>query len=357
MSTDKRLFRLHVFPADHGDCLWIEHGTEKNKHHVLVDAGTDRTGKRLIKHIKEEHAGKVHFDLFVITHIDADHIGGALPLLGAADVRLSFGDVWFNGYVHLKPDAVDAMGGVQGEKLTTLLLRKKLSWNGAFKNKAVRLTPAGKTQQTKLKTGASVTVISSNQDQLVRLEKSWKEDCRKAGLDPKRRKPAQTAPEGFERMGIPDVTTLAESKFIEDTAAPNGSSIGLVFEFDGRRIVLLGDAYPSVVLSGIDAVQPKGRFKADVVKVAHHGSQGNTSKELIQRFEAESWVFSTSGAIFKHPDDEAVARTIKFASEPRLYFNYRSEHNDCWTNEALQKRHHYVVEYGDGKQRQTVVLI
>src|SRR5258707_2117135 len=326
MPSDKPVFRLKVFPADHGDCLWIEHGTNNDLHHVLIDAGTDRTGKRLLKYIVDQHHGKVHFDLFVVTHIDADHIGGALPLLANAGV--TFGDIWFNGYVHLKPDAVDAFGGVQGEKLTTLLLkRKNQAWNGAFQNKAVRLTHDGKNQKAQLKTGASLVVVSADEGQLVRVEKNWKEDCRKAGLDPKHRRPRENVPPGFERMGIPDVDALAESTFTEDTAPPNGSSIGLVFEFEKKCLVLLGDAYPSVVLKGLRALQPTGRFKADVVKLAHHGSRVNTSRELVERIDGESWDSSTSGAHFRHPDTVAVARLIVSATQPRLYFNYPTNVN------------------------------
>jgi beta-lactamase superfamily II metal-dependent hydrolase len=359
MPRDRRVLRLHVFPADHGDCLWVEHGNERDLHHVLIDGGTDGAGKRLIKHIREQHAGKVHFDLMVVTHIDADHIAGVLRLLSARDIDASFGDVWFNGYVHLKPDAVDQMGGVQGEILTTLLLNKKrkLSWNGLFRNGAVRLTAAGKAPVKKLTTGARVTVISSDQQRLLRLEKTWKQDCWKAGLDPRRRKPIPRTVQGFERMGIPDVDALAETPFEEDTAAPNGSSIGLVFEFEGKRLVLLGDAFPSVVLSGLRGLNLPGVLDADIVKLAHHGSSGNTSKELVQKIHAESWVFSTSGAIFKHPDDEAVARTIKYATEPRLYFNYKTAYNDMWANTRLQARHHYSAEYGDGVRPQTIALL
>jgi beta-lactamase superfamily II metal-dependent hydrolase len=348
---------MHVFPADHGDCLWVEHGTEENIRNVLVDAGTDRGGKRLIKYIKNKHGGKVHFDMFAVTHIDADHVAGALPLLQAKGIDVTFGDVWFNGYVHLKPDTFDPMGGVQGEKLTTLLLRKKLSWNGAFTGKAIRLTSAGKPQQARLKTGASITVLSSDEERLMRLEKNWKEECREAGLDPKRRRPRQIAPKGFERMGVVDVDALAESEFEEDISPSNGSSIGIVFEFEKKRIVLLGDACPSVVLNGLGALQSEGKFKADVVKLAHHGSAGNTNKELIQRVEAKSWVFSTSGAIFNHPDDEAVARIIKYASEPRLFFNYRTDNNNYWENKTLQKQKHYSTEYGDGVKPLTISLI
>lgn len=357
MPSDAPVLRLRVFPADHGDCLWIEFGTTNDVHHMLVDAGTDRCGKRLLKYIKDERRGEVHFDVFVVTHIDADHIGGALRLLDATDVKVSFGDIWFNGYAHLIPETVDAMGGVQGERLTTLLLEKRLPWNVAFDGKAVRLTSDGAVQRADLANGASATVISANQEQLLRVEKSWKDDCRKAGLDPRSPKPKQVAPDGYEAFGAPNVATLAASKFEEDTAPSNGSSIGLVFEYAQKRIVLLADAYPSVVLRGLDAMQPGVKFAADVVKLPHHGSKGNVSRELVERFATTSWVVSTSGAIFRHPDREAIARAIEYSQSPHLYFNYRSDFNGIWDNAGLKKKHGYTTDYGDGKKPQTIVIL
>jgi glyoxylase-like metal-dependent hydrolase (beta-lactamase superfamily II) len=37
----------------------------------------------------------------VVSHIDADHIGGVIELLEDTALGVSFGDIWFNGYRHL----------------------------------------------------------------------------------------------------------------------------------------------------------------------------------------------------------------------------------------------------------------
>ena len=45
-AADDR-FAVHVFPADHGDCLWIEYGPRGAPRHLLIDAGTQRTAQRV----------------------------------------------------------------------------------------------------------------------------------------------------------------------------------------------------------------------------------------------------------------------------------------------------------------------
>jgi hypothetical protein len=296
--------------------------------------------------------------LLVVTHVDADHIAGVLRLLETPNVQVTFSDIWFNGYVHLKPETMDAFGGVQGERLTTILRdpERRLPWNRLLERKAVRLNVDGTPKEAPLPDGAIMRVIAADEAQLVRLEPQWRKVCLEAGLVPSVASPPQL-PVGFEAFGPIDVPELAESKFREDDALANGSSIGLVFEFAGKRIALLGDAFPSVLMKGVDHLSPGARFRADVVKVAHHGSRNNTSAELVQRFDAEHWVFSTSGAIFKHPNREAVARTVYFSKGAHLWFNYRSDQTAEWDDDRLKKKHQYSTSYGDGERPLTVPLL
>ena len=67
------------------------------KRRILIDGGSPATYPRLKKRIKALSPADRHFDLFVVTHIDSDHIGGAVKLMDNALAGLSFGDVWLNG--------------------------------------------------------------------------------------------------------------------------------------------------------------------------------------------------------------------------------------------------------------------
>ena len=63
------------------------------------------------------------------------------------------------------------------------------------------------------------------------------------------------------------------------------------------------------------------------------------SDELLSLIDSPCFLFSTNGAIFGHPDSEAVQRVIarSIHQPPTLYFNYLSETTRPWKNTELQK--------------------
>ncbi|MGF6410085.1 hypothetical protein [Paraburkholderia sp. MM5482-R1] len=122
------MFRIHMLPADHGDCLWLEYGVQSAPKVILIDAGAVSAWPRLKAKINEEkqkRGGQLHLELFVVTHVDADQIGGAVKFLGeASGLGVTFGNVWFNGYFRLDnnapPERDDILGAKQGERLASL---------------------------------------------------------------------------------------------------------------------------------------------------------------------------------------------------------------------------------------------
>ena len=94
-------FDIRMLPAGHGDCLWIEYGDSSATHRWLIDGGTQASAAGLLRRIESLPENERHFELLVLSHIDSDHIGGALPLIKAVQHGLRFGDVWFNGWRHV----------------------------------------------------------------------------------------------------------------------------------------------------------------------------------------------------------------------------------------------------------------
>lgn len=74
-------YRIHVLPAQRGDALWIEYGTEDAPNHILIDGGITATGRDHLRKRVEEVGTPLHFELLVVTHIDLDHIQGILQFL------------------------------------------------------------------------------------------------------------------------------------------------------------------------------------------------------------------------------------------------------------------------------------
>lgn len=346
------MLRLTALPALHGDCLWLEYGAEANPSVILIDAGLSAS-KALKSRLQQLAARGGYLELVVVTHVDRDHIGGMLNLLENDFYGAPVRDLWFNGFRHLPPpDNLEAFGEKQGERLTKLLLEKRIPWNSELKNGGLLVNPSH-CPSFKLPSGAKITLLSPDTEQLKRLRVSWVRVCGEADLYAGT--PAQTeffGKEGFEAFGnlTPDIPTLANEEFLEDTSEANASSIAFILEYQERRILLGADAYPSRILRSLEQIAGKPPYKFDLVKVPHHGSENNVSKELIESLECKKYLFCSNGSIYKHPSQPAVSRVIQYGKEPCLLFNYRTPYSEIWDNQNLKLIYKYRTGYGtDGE--------
>src|SRR6476620_8899120 len=92
------VFTLTLNPASEGDALLLTWGERNDLRHALIDLG--RTGDYRALRPRLVEIG--HFALFTISHIDADHIEGAMPLMKEATAPFRPADVWFNAWHHLR---------------------------------------------------------------------------------------------------------------------------------------------------------------------------------------------------------------------------------------------------------------
>lgn len=344
------MMQLTMLPAGHGDCLLLEYGDEALEHRVLIDGGTSGTWKRLERYLADLAPEQRHFELVMVTHIDADHIAGMLNLLDDQELGIRFDDFWFNGYRHLPQTPLESLGAVQGERLTTQLVEGDLPWNRAFGGKSVRLQEGSGLPQRVLPGGLSLTLLSPDREKLAELRPKWEREVRKAGLDPSL--PAAqppVPPPTLEALGLPDVEQLAETPFEPDDSEANGASIAVLVEYQGRRLLLTGDAHADRLIASIRRLNcwmDRPRLRLDALKLPHHGSKANISRELLELIDCPRYLVSTNGAYFRHPDAEAMARIIRYGGpSPALWFNYRSEHNKVWVRRQLQRQYGYSAHY------------
>ncbi len=336
------MLRIEVLPAEYGDALWIEYGSKASPRRVLIDCGTPSVFKSALEdRMKELPEGKRRFELFVVTHVDADHIGGAVNLLKVRKkLGVEFKQVWFNGYKHL----TDVLGPYQGEALTTKIVTQKLPWNTSFDGGPVVVPDAGALPTHSLEGGLKLTLLSPYAKQLADLEPVWATAVKKAGLVPGELIEEEEEEEGDDILGKPDIDDLAESEFKEDKAEANGSSIAFLAQYEGNSVLFGADAHAPVLLRSIARLPGNGPLKLDAFKVAHHGSTHNTNRELMQAVRCKNYLISTNGKKFKHPSKEAIARIIAFGGGT-LHFNYRTEFNEMWDDKTLMKKHKYTTRY------------
>ena len=339
------VFKLHMLPARHGDCLVLQYGADAGSSRwVLIDGGTSGTYEDLKDWMAEAMPDPPHFELAVITHVDADHIAGALKLFEEGAFRAD--DVWFNGYRHLPDTPLEEFGPVQGERLSTMLVNDSQPWNAAFDGEAVVVQAGGELPLRNLPGGLTLTVLSPTPVQLAKLKPVWESKCKEAGLDPTVTAAPPEEPAGLESFGPINVEALAATDFQEDHSEANGSSIALLASFGGYSVLLAGDAFPSVLRESIRRLKPTGRLSVGAFKTPHHGSKANLDEALIDVLECGAYLISTSGAYFQHPDQEAIARILKFNPfRTDLYFNYRTNYTKVWDNQALIAHHDYRAIY------------
>lgn len=360
------MWSIELLPAEYGDCIWIEWGSRKAPRRLLIDGGTHSTYEVLRNRIETLPLEQRVFELLVITHIDTDHIDGALRLLQNSQLGVHYKDIWFNAWEHLPGGQADVLGVVQGEYVSARIKKDALSWNQAFCGDAVMVSEAGDLPRIALPQGLVLTLLSPSLENLAKLRPTWHKVVSKAGL-----LPGATAEvlEHLERdhryaadvLGaeVPDVDALAQERFQKDGSKANGSSIAFLAELNGRRCLLAGDAHADNLEDSIRRYlqeECQQTLRLDAFKLPHHGSKANLSPVLLDLIQCDRYLISTNGRRFDHPDNEAIARILKKSREEgrevELMFNYSSamyaladEDRPWWENPDLKDSYLYDTSY------------
>ena len=342
-GRDQAFFDVRMLPAGHGDCLWIEYGDASATHRWLIDGGTQASAAGLLRRIDALPASERQFELLVLSHIDSDHIGGALPLMKAVQNGLRFGDVWFNGWKHLSGQ----LGSKQGEMFSSAIEDLHLPWNAWRQGHAI-VVGADDLPTTTLPGGMKITLLSPTPAQLQKLAPAWQQELKKAGLVPGSHVDYSRFLKGSPSTST-DVDQLADTPFDGDSAPANGSSIALLAEFGGASVLFGADAHDPVLAQSVRRLlRQRGvdRLKLDALKVSHHASQNNLSKEFLALIDCRRYCISTNGDYFCHPDREAIGRIVKYGGErPELHFNYSTRYNEVWKRPDLQERYRFSARY------------
>jgi beta-lactamase superfamily II metal-dependent hydrolase len=352
------MLRVEMLPAAQGDCLWIEYGPKNKPLRILIDGGTTGSIKPLVEKVKALPADGRHLELLVVTHVDADHIAGVLKFLETPKLGLSVGEIWFNAYKHLLEQG-ETFGPAQGEKLSADIVAGNVPWNSKFNGRAVKVPDSGSLPVKKLNSGLELVILGPTIEKLRILKPVWVKACKEAGIKPG--KPAKRPrPPGLETFGPINVDTLADTTFKEDPTEANGSSIVMLLRYEGTTILLGADGHPSVIEAGLKRLSPNARLKLDAYKVAHHGSQNNVNRSLLDRIDCSRYLFSSNGAIYHHPSREAIARVLKFGKSgnkpTELIFNYRTKYNEVWDVPSLKQKWGYTATFPAGAQKGIVAF-
>ena len=350
------MFTIEMLEANEGDALWIEYGDPGRPHRMLIDCGYKSTYRQVLKRFDADP--KLRLELFVLTHIDGDHIAGSVPFISDARItKTNVREVWFNSRNHLG----DKMGAEQAEYFTHHLVDKGFAWNKKFGGQSVVIEDRAALAVHEF-AGLKLTLLSPTRRELRELARNWDTELERVmkGKNVKSVKDLVAigsptlAP---DRMGDkPNVAKLAATEFDPDPEKPNGSSIAFLAEFkdnfDGGReksVLFTGDAHSPVLEESIRRLltdRGQGKLVVDALKLSHHGSKKNTSKDLLHLLTCKHFLFSSNGSKHEHPDLECVARVVaRKHVGTHLYFNYLTDQNKMWKAPSMQMEFRYTAHY------------
>lgn len=336
------LFTLEAVFAKNGDALLIHHGTAADPHLVLVDGGPATVWSQYLRPRLEairsarglEREDSLPLDLAMVSHIDADHITGILDLydveLAAAEARrpLPFAvrTLWHNSFEHLMgPDHAEiaaVLDGTEpapsdaavlasvGQGVALRRAHERLA-TGGFDTTREDLVVAGDVADD-FDDGLTLRVLCPSRDRIEALRVVWLRE-----LEALRRKQK----------------TAAQVAAMEDCSPSNLSSIVVLAQLDGRRMLLTGDARGDDIVAGLgqarlepagaEALGRDGRFEVDLLKLPHHGSSRTVDVDFFRTVVADHYVISADGRD-DNPDVETLAMlaTARGEEEYTLHFTF-----------------------------------
>ncbi|PBC01435.1 MBL fold metallo-hydrolase [Mesorhizobium sp. WSM3860] len=342
------MFKLHVVQAQYGDSLILEFGTRTRPRYLLVDGGPPGNFAADLDPALDGIigiGGKI--DRIVLSHIDNDHIIGLLELFAAMEddavsgrpPRVRVGGLWHNSFSKTidptgmiaqtlqslmatagamnvaMPLSANAFYGVkEGHRLRLMAQKLAIAANKGFKDDLILVDTAGQA----IKLGPlKVTIAGPTNGNLEALRAEW----------------LKWLEETSERVAVnPKVAAMA------DKSVPNLSSIVIVAECDGKTLLLTGDARGDHICEGLKTAKltDDGRLHVNVLKVQHHGSDRNTTRDFFRAVTADIYVISANGR-YGNPDFSTLEWIVESARDARRPITLVVT-NETETTERLRRK-------------------
>jgi hypothetical protein len=311
---------LEALRAKYGDSFLLHYGTAQQPRLAVIDGGppgvyNDALKPRLEAIRKERKLAAntpLDIDLTMVSHIDEDHIAGILQLVRKLkDLRdshqplpwkirrfwhNSFDDILGNDDVsvassasvmspasigdRIAPHSSLVLASVgQGRELRNLLAALNLDGNPPFSGLVRAGRPPVVLDNLKL------TVVAPLEENLIDLQTDWDKKVKDILKKEK------------------DKEAAAQIAAYVDGSVYNLSSIVVLAEADGKRILLTGDGRGDHTLAGLEkaGLLENGKIEVDVLKLPHHGSVRNLDTDYFETIRTPRFVISADGK-FDNPD-------------------------------------------------------
>jgi len=334
--------------AGNGDCILIESSDSC----ILVDGGTAAsydTWKNRINKLEK-------INCIVVTHIDSDHVNGIIKLL-ESNKKPKVEYVLFNGAEQILGGEFTDTRTQDDRKLSALSERlmplsedesgigvsEGTSLSYSLKKNEIKSNPSALNSNDSEKInfdGLTLSTICPSKETLNKLKAEWLETLNDEGIQRKVinnnyalafetyiNSLQESYSENIAADKFTDIGSLADFNYKKDSSLANESSLAFLIEDKDNSILMLGDCHAEDVLAWLDK-NNISKLEVSAVKISHHGSKNNINKELVERLNCDTYLISTNGKIFNHPDLETLAVIAKYSTKKnnRIIINNLIEH-------------------------------
>lgn len=391
------MINLKIFPASYGDCFLLAIKESEKNINILIDGGFTQTYDSYLKHhlIKLSEKGE-KLNLVINTHIDSDHIKGLISFLKDNNNNkfIEIEDFWFNGleqiilnYPNIKYNLnskderildniirkgyeddfqqTEEISLKEGISLSGLLEYGKYNHNKVSDHKSI----TDSLDKIKISENVAIKVIAPSQTDLKNLENKWFEELESKDFHftiPKNEKLINSFEFLISRLktyyssfknkisSCDDIDLYLSELDKEDVSIVNGSSIAFVLEAYDKKLLFLGDA----IIRNINKCKIIKNLKNEygdnldfeLVKLPHHGSNYNITKDFINLVSSKEYIISTNSDKYGHPDLDVLANLIVKKCEKTLVFNYKIKQAFFVDNITWKKKYKYdVVTVGENE--------
>ena len=292
-------------------------GTDGIPRNILIDGGSEKgelyTTSLRVRINEIINIQKEIIDLWIITHIDDDHIGGVLRLLKDEELLLqsdlSRTTFWFNYSIW------DYDTGIRTDNLKNvkqgITLREYLIKNS---NVIDHITNSMGTIDL---WGAKITILSPDAKRYKELLGVWLTEEIKL-----REREISALKKGRKNDYERKIEDFDISKEVKDDSEENGSSIAFVLEFHGESILLSADSHPWVLESSLERIWGGEKVSLKYMQIPHHGSRYNLSNSLLNLVDCHEYIISADAYNRSNlPNKESLVKVLHANSDKNIVFN------------------------------------
>lgn len=318
-STKQIEIKLKIFSVGCGDCMTISIQESFRTYNIFIDSGY---AKSYHTTLSNEFNNIDSLDLWVITHIDDDHIEGTESFMQEYRNEKSIltekiKNVWFNllpkNEVEPKINSFDKLKSfLKGRNFRDFLFENNIPTNDKI------------ISRHKLHLGKCVLdVISPDIDTYTKFLKAWEVDEIKSEQKSIIDKPKSKGEYDYDKP----IKEFINEPFEVDTSLSNRSSIAFIFRVEEFSILFLADSHADLIEKELRGrgFSERNKLSVDYVKVSHHGSKRNLNEGLLKLIDCQNYILSADGLGNKLPNKLTLSKILLSNTHQKIYFYFNHD--------------------------------